>query len=105
MADWLSECSVIGSLNGWNVSLMKAQIQMASFAAWVAATYSASVVDRVTISCLFELHETAPPSIRKTYPEIAWRSSFDIPSASVYPVMDLSVDRPRTNHRSFVPLR
>jgi hypothetical protein len=40
-------------------------IHCASFAAWVAAMYSASVVDRATIGCFFELHEMAPPSIVK----------------------------------------
>ncbi|KIJ07284.1 hypothetical protein PAXINDRAFT_50172, partial [Paxillus involutus ATCC 200175] len=56
--------------------------QMASFEACVAATYSASVVERVTSSCFFDAHETAPPSSRNAYPDIARRCSWDAPSAS-----------------------
>jgi hypothetical protein len=40
-------------------------------AACVTTTYSASVVDKVTSSCLQELHDTAPLSIRKAYPDVA----------------------------------
>jgi hypothetical protein len=51
-------------LMGPNSSLMSRRSQMPSFAACVAATYSASAVDRVTSSCLRERQETAPPSMR-----------------------------------------
>jgi hypothetical protein len=36
--------------------------------------YSASVVESATIGCFFELHEIAPPSIVKTYPDMEWRA-------------------------------
>src|SRR5882762_8065368 len=62
---------------------------MISFAACVVATYSASVVDRVTSSCFFNDHETAPLSIRMTKPEIAHLCSRDAPSASVNTIIHL----------------
>ena len=40
--------------------------QMASFAACIAAMYSASVVDNVTGSCFLVDQDTAPPSTMKT---------------------------------------
>jgi hypothetical protein len=59
--------------------------QTASFAAWVIATYSASVIKSETSSCFLELQEIAPPSIMNVYPEIARLCSSDMPSASEYP--------------------
>ncbi|KIK32661.1 hypothetical protein CY34DRAFT_100975, partial [Suillus luteus UH-Slu-Lm8-n1] len=56
--------------------------QMASFAACVAATYSASVVESVTSSCFFELQDTAPPSSKNAYPEIACLCSWEALSTS-----------------------
>ncbi|KIK79624.1 hypothetical protein PAXRUDRAFT_160858 [Paxillus rubicundulus Ve08.2h10] len=50
---------------------MRRQSQIISFVACVAATYLASMVDRVTSSCFFEPHEIAPPSTRKAKPVIA----------------------------------
>jgi hypothetical protein len=45
--------------------------QMHSLAVCVAATYSASAVDRVMSSCLHKAQEMAAPSMRKTKPDIA----------------------------------
>jgi hypothetical protein len=42
------------------------RIHIASFTTWVAAIYSASVVDRVIMDCFFELQDTAPPSMVNT---------------------------------------
>ena len=36
--------------------------QIPSFAARVAATYSASVEDSETVACFFDLHAIAPPA-------------------------------------------
>src|ERR1700678_1288717 len=81
---------------------MRRRSHIASLAAWVAATYSASVVDNVTNSCFFEDHEIAPPSTRNTYPVIARLCSCDDPSASTYPTNPL-VSPPYTNSSFFVP--
>ena len=51
--------------------------------AYVAATYSDSAVESVTISCFLEDQETASPSIRNAYPMITCLCSCIAPSASV----------------------
>ena len=50
---------------------------MRSFAACVAATYSASVVDRVTSYCLHGAQEMAALSMRKEKSDIAWRRPWE----------------------------
>src|SRR5271168_3085506 len=77
---------------------------MASFAAYVAATYSDSAVDSVISSCFFEDQEIAPPLTRKTYPEMACRCSCEDPSASVYPSRPFPLV-PYTNFQFLVPNR
>jgi hypothetical protein len=62
MADLLSLNRVVGVSMDSNNSERRRRNQTASLAAWVAATYSASVVDNVTNSCFLEDQETAPPS-------------------------------------------
>jgi hypothetical protein len=86
MVLWLSDRRVMGFklIFGPKSSPIKDHSQRASFAACVAATYSALVVDNATMSCHFALQEMASPSIRKAYPEMACLSLFDIPSASEY---------------------
>jgi len=59
--------------------------QSASFMPCVAATFSLSVVERETISWRLEDQDTAPPSIRKAYPNIARLSSAMLPSVSACP--------------------
>ena len=44
--------------------------------------YSASVVDSAMIGCFFELQDTAPPSIVKTYPEMECQCSWEAQSTS-----------------------
>jgi len=67
IADWLSEKRVVGSVMGLKRSLMSDCSHRASFAAWVAAMYSLSVVKSKTISCCFDDQDTVPPSIKKAY--------------------------------------
>src|SRR5882762_2928753 len=55
---------VMSSWSEGNNSAVIFRSQKASFAAWVAATYSASVVEAVTKLCFFELQLIAPPSSR-----------------------------------------
>ena len=71
MADLLLLKRVVGVSTEPNNSVRSCQNQIASLAAWVCVMYSASIVDNVTNSCFFEDQEMAPPSIIKTYPEIA----------------------------------
>jgi len=59
IADWLSEKRIVElrmMSKSWE---RREQSHRASFAAWVMATYSASVVDKAIISCYLALHETA----------------------------------------------
>ena len=65
----------MGSVIGLNISDMRFLSQIASFAAWVRAMYSASVVDREMVSCHLDDHDTAPPLSIKTYPDMACLSS------------------------------
>ena len=60
MADLLSEKRVVGSRIMSKTCKIKERSQMASLAACVIAMYSASVIDRMTISCHLALYETAP---------------------------------------------
>ena len=89
------------SSNNWKIS---DRSHKASFTVWVIATYSASVVDRAIISCHLALQETAPPWIKKAYPEIVCLSSAILPSASVYPVSFIFVS-PKDNQSSLVPFK
>src|SRR6266702_3527273 len=83
IVNWLLQSIVVGSLKGPNTSERRLRSQSASFTPCIAATYSLSVVDRETISCHLEDHEMAPPSMRKVYPEMAWRSSAMLSSVLV----------------------
>jgi hypothetical protein len=60
----------------------------ASFPARQSATYSASVLDKATMSCNLLVHEIGPPK-RKRYPLVDLRPvpSVDAQSASQNPVM------------------
>ena len=75
MADWLSEKSVVALRVVLKVWERRERSQSASLAAYVAATYSLSVVYKEIISCRLADQETAPMCNKKAYSEIAWRSS------------------------------
>ncbi len=64
IADWLSENNVVASVSGSKTLASRLRSHRASFIPCVAATYSLSVVESETISCFFEDHDTAPPSMR-----------------------------------------
>ena len=85
MANWLSEKSIIASVNGLKISVSRLQSQSPSFMPCIATMYSLSVVDRETISCFFEDQDTVLLSIRKANPIISLWSSDMLPSASAYP--------------------
>ena len=64
---------MIGHMRGHVISARNVHSQSASFAACVAAMYSASVMDNAMIGCFLELQDTAPPSIVKMYPDVEWQ--------------------------------
>ena len=80
---WLLQYRVVGVDAAPNSGSVSLRSQMHSFAACVVATYSALAVERVISSCLREAQDTAPLSIRKAKPEMAWWCSCDVPLASV----------------------
>ena len=73
---WLSALSKIGSKIDFPLILaQKFRIHKISFTALVCPTYLASVDERVTIFCFFELQLIALAPKIKQYPEIEWRSA------------------------------
>ena len=100
MVDWLSEYKGIGCKSGWKTFLMRWRSQMPSLAAWVAAMYSASVVDKVMSSCFFNAQVMAPPS--RMYAMACW-CSWLAPSASVKPSSP-HFPAPKVSASFFVPI-
>ena len=92
---------MVGSSNGANSSPISDHSHKASLAACIAAMYSLSIIDNEMISCFLEDHDTAPPSIKKVYPEIALQSSTILLSTSAYPISALGAP-PYVSHKSFV---
>src|SRR6266851_3166304 len=70
MAAWLSEKSVIGELKVPKISERRLLSQSPSFMPCIAVTYLLSVMESKMISCHFEDHDTAPPLMRKAYPNM-----------------------------------
>ena len=66
IAAWLLEKRVVAVAMGLNVLKRRLHSHSTFFMPCVAATYSLSVVERETISCRLEDHETAPPLMRNT---------------------------------------
>ena len=69
IAPWLSQLIVIG-LSNPHISWTNVHKYITSFAAWVCAMYSASVLDNMTIYCFLELQVMAPMPIWNKYLEI-----------------------------------
>ena len=73
IAPWLSALSKVGSKVDFLLILaQKFRIHKISFVALVCPTYSASVDERVTMFCFFELQLIAPAPKIKQYPKIEW---------------------------------
>ena len=75
MAELLSQKIVVGSWWFCDKSFKTLLIQTAWHAALVAATYSASAEDRVTMGCFFEAHETTSVPKWNVYPDVLFLSS------------------------------
>ena len=60
----------VGSLCLRPISSSKRRIHVICFAAWVSAVYSASVVDKATVPCFFELHAMQAPSMMHACPDM-----------------------------------
>nr|XP_029712513.1 uncharacterized protein LOC115257212 [Aedes albopictus] len=68
--DWLSSMIVVGFTCPSPNSRSSCLSQMASWQASLSATYSASMVERVTLDCLLLAQEMVPPANRNTNPEV-----------------------------------
>ena len=75
MAELLSQKMVVGSWWFCDKYFKTLLIQTAWHAALVAATYSSSTEDRVTMGCFFEAHETTPVPKWNVYPDVFFLSS------------------------------
>src|SRR5882762_2881867 len=82
---WLSQLILIGPVDNPWISRRKARNHKASFAAWVCAMYSASVLNNAIMYCFFELQDMAPFPKWKEYPEMECRCFWPAQSASQYP--------------------
>ncbi|WZZ43868.1 hypothetical protein YC2023_040127 [Brassica napus] len=86
IADLLSTKIFVGSSCGNFSSFSKFRNQIAWQTHEVAATYSASQVERVTIGCFFDIHVKAVSPMKNTKPLVLFRSSTSPPqSLSLYP--------------------
>ena len=66
----LSQWIAVGSHCSRPISLSSLRIQVNCFTACVKAMYSASVVDRATVLCFFELHMRQAPFMMHAYPDM-----------------------------------
>ena len=73
IADWLSMWRVVGESRSRPRSVSSHLNQMTSLVACVVAIYLASVLERATEVCFFELQLTAAPPSMKTKPEVDFR--------------------------------
>ena len=86
-------------------SLRKSLIQTNSFLASIASIYSAFVVDKATISCYLDCHDTTPPAKVITYPDVdRLESTSPNISESVKP-SSIGFPEPYLRHTLKVPFR
>nr|GEU54014.1 CCHC-type integrase [Tanacetum cinerariifolium] len=84
MTSTVPDCSSSSSTKSFSHTQWNAHV--------VAATYSASVVDRVTTSCLRELQHIAAPLNKHMYPEVIAYASRQLKPYEVnYPAHDLEL--------------
>ena len=81
---WLSQLIAIG-LSNPHISWINACKYITSFAAWVCVTYSASVLNNVTMYCFLELQVMALVAMWNKYLEIECLCGCPAWSASQYP--------------------
>src|ERR1700730_5605090 len=72
---WLSMRMSVADVCGKPRSARSVRSQMASFAVFAEAMYSALTVESATVGCFFEDQETVPPVTSKTNPATERRSS------------------------------
>ena len=103
---WLSKHSGIGPSMGNPISPLKDLSHAACHLVLASSIYSASPTDSATVFCCCDTQEIAPFAIRKTCPDVEWRSSLFSPqSESQYLINPASELPSYFILSSFVPLR
>ena len=106
IAAWLSEHSGIGPSIENPISPLKDLSHAACHPVLASSIYSASPTDNVTVFCRRDAQDIAPFAIKKTCPDVEWRSSLFSPqSESEYPINPASEAPLYLILSSFVPLR
>ena len=106
IAAWLSEHSGIGPSIGNPISPLKDLSHAACRPVLASSIYSASPTDNATVFCRWDAQDIAPFAIKKTCPDVEWRSSLFSPqSESEYPINPASEAPSYLILSSFVPLR
>ena len=106
IAAWLSEHSGIGPWIGNPISPLKDLSHAACHPVLASSIYSASPTDNVTVFCCWDAQDIAPFAIKKTCPDVEWRSSLFSPqSESEYPINLASEAPSYLILSSLVPLR
>lgn len=81
---WLSQNNEMGSGTVPWIQEDSVRSYIASLIPSARARASASVEDATTVDCLFDAQETGLPADSKTYPVMDFRSTWQLPSPSVY---------------------
>ena len=106
IAAWLSEHSGIGPSIGNPISPLKDFSHAACHPVLANSIYSASPTDNATVFCCWDAQDIAPLAIRKTCPDVEWRSSLFSPQSESEYTINLASEVPSyLILSSFVPLR
>ena len=106
IAVWLSEHSGIGPSMGYPISLLKDLSHAACHPVLASSIYSASPTDNAMILCCWDAQDIAPFAIKKTCPDVEWRSSLFSPQSESEYLINLVSELPLyLILSSFVPLR
>ena len=81
IAAWLSKHSGTGPLIGNPISPLKDLSHAACRPVLASSIYSASPTDNATVFCHWDAQDIAPFAIKKTCPDVEWRSSLFSPQS------------------------
>ena len=106
IAAWLSEHSGIGPSIGNSIYPLKDLSHAACCPVLANSIYSASPTDNATIFCRRDAQDIAPFAIKKTCPDVEWRSSLFSPQSESEYLINPALEAPSyLILSSFVPLR
>ena len=106
IAAWLSKHSGIGPSMGNPISPLKDLSHAACHPVLGSSIYSASPTDNATVYCHWDAQDIALFAIKKTCPDVEWRSSLFSPQSESEYLINLASELPSyLIFCSFVPLR